>query len=301
MIPAAAAFSATDCARWGARAEACTNGLSALERARVESFDLLLLDCRMPGAGALQILTTLREDSDARSADSIAVATTADLAPGDRMPLLAAGFSEILLKPCGLSDLQRVLTLSDRSGIAVLDDSAALMTTGDATTMRALRLLLREELALLERELDQLSLDHLDFGRAPASTALVLRILRRGHAFDADGVAAKTAGESGWRYGAAGAIPACAGGDDTGAGSLIGKLYSWSGGLFSALDQSLAGLRLRRSSERRPSMAAPSRLRCYAQEEWLVADCRPACRRCDQRRELAMARTRQARSSPPPR
>jgi len=148
----------------GARAEACTNGLSALERAQVESFDLLLLDCRMPGAGALQILTTLREDSDARSADSIAVATTADLAPGDRMPLLAAGFSEILLKPCGLSDLQRVLTLSDRSGIAVLDDSAALMTTGDATTMRALRLLLREELALLERELDQLSLDHLDFG-----------------------------------------------------------------------------------------------------------------------------------------
>lgn len=148
----------------GARAEACMNGLAALERAHAESFDLLLLDCRMPGAGALEILTQLREDSHARSADSTAVATTAELAPGDRMLLLAAGFSEILLKPCGLSDLQRVLTLADHNGIAILDDGAAMITTGDAATMRALRLLLREELALLERELDRISLDRVDFG-----------------------------------------------------------------------------------------------------------------------------------------
>jgi len=148
----------------GARAEACGNGLSALERARLENFDMLLLDCRMPGAGALEILTRLRDDAEAQSADSTAVATTAELAPADRTALLGAGFSEILLKPCGLSDLQRLLTLSDRSGIAILDDSAALMTTGDTTTMRALRLLLREELAVLERELDQISLDRVDFG-----------------------------------------------------------------------------------------------------------------------------------------
>ncbi len=147
----------------GARIEACDNGLAALERAQVESFDLLLLDCRMPGAGALEILTRLREDSRARSADSVAVATTAELSPSDRMPLLAAGFSEILLKPCRLVDLQRVLSLADHSGIAILDDSAALLTTGDATTMRALRLLLREELDVLERDLDQISSDRVDF------------------------------------------------------------------------------------------------------------------------------------------
>ncbi len=148
----------------GAVADVCTNGLAALERLQVERFDLLLLDCRMPGAGALEILTQLRDDADALSADSMAVATTAELAPSDRAPLLAAGFSEILLKPCGLNDLQRVLTQSDRRGIAILDDSAAMMTTGDATTMRALRLLLREELAVLERELDQISVDRVDFG-----------------------------------------------------------------------------------------------------------------------------------------
>ncbi len=148
----------------GARAEACSNGLTALERAQAESFDLLLLDCRMPGAGALEIVTLLRESTKARSADSTAVATTAELAPADRMALLEAGFNDILLKPCTLSDLQRVLALVDRGSTALLDDGAALMTTGDTTTMRALRLLLREELAVLERELDQIALDRVDFG-----------------------------------------------------------------------------------------------------------------------------------------
>jgi hypothetical protein len=45
----------------------------------------------------------------------------------------------------------------------MLDDHAALTTTGDATTMRALRLLLREELALLHQELDALSRDRAGF------------------------------------------------------------------------------------------------------------------------------------------
>nr|WP_108472973.1 response regulator [Rhodanobacter thiooxydans] len=149
----------------GARAEACMDGMTALQRARTEPFDLLLLDCRMPGAGALQILTALREDEQACSAESIAVATTAELEPGTRQSLLDAGFSEILLKPCGLAKLQDVLALvqPDRRDVRVLDDRAALTATGDATTMRALRLLLREELALLHQELDALSRDRAGF------------------------------------------------------------------------------------------------------------------------------------------
>ena len=148
----------------GARIEACTDGMAALDRARAQAFDLLLLDCRMPGAGALAILTLLRDDAQAGSTDSIAVATTAELEPAERQPLLDAGFSEILLKPCRLSDLQRVLALvlPDHHA-SVLDDRAALSSSGDATTMRALRLLLREELALLHQELDPLSRDQVVF------------------------------------------------------------------------------------------------------------------------------------------
>jgi len=147
----------------GAQTEACSNGVTALKRARVERFDLLLLDCRMPGAGAQEILTQLRRDPRALSADSVAIATTADLSPLDRQPLLDAGFSDILMKPCTLADLQRLLTQPELDGVVVLDDGAALVTTGDTTTMRALRLLLREELALLQHELDALNNDRVGF------------------------------------------------------------------------------------------------------------------------------------------
>jgi Response regulators consisting of a CheY-like receiver domain and a winged-helix DNA-binding domain len=149
----------------GARVETCTDGMAAWERARTEVFDLLLLDCRMPGAGALRILGLLRDDPRAQSTDSVAVATTAELDPDDRQLLLAAGFSEILIKPCGLADLQRVLALvqPEQLDACVLDNRAALTATGDVTTMQALRLLLRDELALLHQELDSLSQDHAGF------------------------------------------------------------------------------------------------------------------------------------------
>jgi CheY-like chemotaxis protein len=113
----------------------------------------------MPGAGALRILTLLRSDSQACSVDGIAIATSAELEPAERSALLAAGFSELLLKPCGLTDLRHALALvqPDRHDVRMLDDRVALATSGDPVTMRALRLLLREELILLDRELDPLS------------------------------------------------------------------------------------------------------------------------------------------------
>ncbi len=141
----------------GAAVETASSGEDALARARAGKFDLLLLDCRMPGGGALHVLEQLRGDGNDAFADGIAVATSAELAPRDRTLLLAAGFSDILLKPCTLTDLRRVLALAQAGPPAsVLDDGAALCSSGDATTMRALRLLLREELALLQHELEQL-------------------------------------------------------------------------------------------------------------------------------------------------
>jgi two-component system, OmpR family, response regulator len=163
--PSSCKFFADGMRSLGAQVQVVTDGLTALDRARTETFDLLLLDCRMPGGGALQILTLLRNDAQARSAESHAVATTAWLEACDRQPLLAAGFSEILIKPCGLANLRRVLALvqPDRHEVPVLDDQAALIATGEATTMRALRQLLRDELTQLEQELDQLSRDSASF------------------------------------------------------------------------------------------------------------------------------------------
>lgn len=139
----------------GADPHECADGAAAIDHARRETFDLLLLDCRMPGAGARQILAALRNDPGARSAHSPAVATSAELDPADEAQLLAAGFSDVLRKPCGLAALQRLLLLADPGGTEpLLDDGAALVSVGDLGTMLALRGLLREELASLHGELD---------------------------------------------------------------------------------------------------------------------------------------------------
>ncbi|HEY0198896.1 MAG TPA: response regulator [Rhodanobacter sp.] len=150
----------------GVPVDSCADGTTALERVLVEAFDLLLLDCRMPGLGALQILAQLRSEPRAASFDSFAVATSAEMEPALRQSLLAAGFGDVLPKPCGLADLQRILALMQpgHHGAQLLDDDAALTTTGDEATMRALRSLLREELAQLDRELDRLRLDRTAFG-----------------------------------------------------------------------------------------------------------------------------------------
>jgi CheY-like chemotaxis protein len=149
----------------GAEAEASSSSSGALERARRQAFDLLLLDCRMPGGGALHILDELRRDRRAASAGSTAVATSAELEADDRRRLLRAGFSDTLLKPCQLADLQRVLAIVrwEVPAQAMLDDRAGLSSSGDAATMRALRGLLRDELLLLQRELDALATDRAGF------------------------------------------------------------------------------------------------------------------------------------------
>jgi len=140
----------------GARVHECADGQMALARAAIETFDLLLLDCRMPGAGARDVLAALRADAKARSADAPAVATSAEVSTADRQQLLAAGFSDVLLKPCELDALRPLVTLARNSGrnAPLLDDAAGLVSSGDTTTMQALRGLLREELATLLRELD---------------------------------------------------------------------------------------------------------------------------------------------------
>ena len=162
--PASRRFLGDGLRHLGADVETCDDGPSALERARHEHFDLLLLDCRMPGAGALEVLTALRSDRMAASRSSPAVASSAESSMPERRRLLDAGFGDILLKPCDLHTLDRALGLSRCSDrFPLLDDAAALSSSGDPVTMKALRGLLRDELMALERDLAQLGTDRTAF------------------------------------------------------------------------------------------------------------------------------------------
>jgi CheY-like chemotaxis protein len=144
----------------GARVVLSPDGGTALDRARVEAFDLLLLDCRMPDTGAVSVLKQLRADAHAHSACTPAVASSAELDASEQRSLLKAGFHAVLLKPCTLSDLQGVLALATVNGRQpLLDDMLALNASGSTAVMQALRTLFRQELLHLSEELDTLSSD----------------------------------------------------------------------------------------------------------------------------------------------
>jgi CheY-like chemotaxis protein len=159
-------FLADGLRRLGAEVATCDHGGDALTRARTEYYDLLVLDCRMPGGGALGILSALRADPDSACHAAIAVASSADDAAQVDAPLLAAGFSSVLRKPCSLAQLHELLMLvpSHRRARGVLDDGSGLSSSGDHATLRALRQLLHGELLVLDTQLDALAADRTELG-----------------------------------------------------------------------------------------------------------------------------------------
>ncbi|MET0504055.1 MAG: response regulator [Luteibacter sp.] len=145
----------------GYRVTLAEDGGRALALAREHRYAALLLDCRMPVAGAQSVLATLRADPAAPSRDAVALATSAEVPAGLRDTLLAAGFAGVIEKPCQVASLGHALTatLGPVEGLRILDDEAGLSASGDRATMAALRQLLRDELVELDASLDRLASD----------------------------------------------------------------------------------------------------------------------------------------------
>ncbi|WP_213950161.1 response regulator [Luteibacter sp. dw_328] len=137
------------------------DGAQALVAARAMRFDAMLLDCRMPSSGAIDVLAALRDDPTAASRDAVAMATSADMPAVLRQALIDAGFACVLEKPCRVAALVNALTATLGVGgdTRLLDDDEALLATGDAATMHALRDLFRDELIQLVPALDTLADD----------------------------------------------------------------------------------------------------------------------------------------------
>ncbi len=138
----------------------CADGSEALALARREPFALLLLDCRLPGAGALTILGTLNADPGAASRHAPVLATSAEIDPALRRDLQAVGCHVLLAKPLQLADLERALdevlgTVTRK----LIDDRAGLDASGSTENLQALRGLFAQELDALVDELAALSRD----------------------------------------------------------------------------------------------------------------------------------------------
>jgi len=100
----------------GHRVEVASDGHEALEALERTSFDLVLMDCQMPGPDGFEATARLRENeagADAAEASGSrrvpVVAITASAMQGDRERCLAAGMDDYLSKPFTLPQLGSVL------------------------------------------------------------------------------------------------------------------------------------------------------------------------------------------------
>jgi CheY-like chemotaxis protein len=83
------------------------NGQEAMDRAKEEKPDLILMDIQMPGVDGLEATRRLRSDASMSTIPIIAV--TALAMPGDRERCLAAGANEYLSKPVNLRRLVQII------------------------------------------------------------------------------------------------------------------------------------------------------------------------------------------------
>jgi two-component system cell cycle response regulator DivK len=85
-----------------------SDGREAVDVAKRERPDLLIVDLQMPSLDGLGVLAELR--SDPRFADVPIVALTASAMQGDRERALEAGFTEYITKPVNLRFLREEIT-----------------------------------------------------------------------------------------------------------------------------------------------------------------------------------------------
>ncbi len=92
--------------RLGFQARVVATGEEAVAALRQEKYDLILMDCQMPGMDGFEATRRIRQDG---SQDALIVAVTADAMAGDRERCIQAGMNGYLAKPVELKQLAAVL------------------------------------------------------------------------------------------------------------------------------------------------------------------------------------------------
>lgn len=157
--PVSRAFLRDACQACGARVTDCADGREALDLARAENWDLLVLDHHLPGLDGDVVLAALRADPSAASRNAPAIATTAACDIEGNV-LRRAGFAEVLSKPMTIATLRAALRRHGCAVDAKLDDADALRACGSAATVTRLRRLFAEqELPKIQDELDRVGDD----------------------------------------------------------------------------------------------------------------------------------------------
>jgi PAS domain S-box-containing protein len=101
---------------------AVANGSEALASMKKHQFDLVLMDCQMPGMNGYETTSEIRNLPDLAGKDIPIIAVTGDTATGGREKCLEAGMSDYLAKPVSPDALAQVMQswLKKRGGSVTL-------------------------------------------------------------------------------------------------------------------------------------------------------------------------------------
>jgi CheY-like chemotaxis protein len=151
--------------RLGCEPTLCESGEAALSKLQTEQYDIVLMDCQMRGLDGYATTRRLRTLSPSL-ANVPVIAVTANAFEDDRKAALQAGMDDLLAKPFGVHDLERVLlrwtrslrgpsTSAPRATSRAPDPAARLVSSGMSMYPRALQNIA----VLLGVEVDSTSLD----------------------------------------------------------------------------------------------------------------------------------------------
>jgi CheY-like chemotaxis protein len=92
----------------GCHADVATNGEEAVARCRTQRYDLVFMDCQMPGMDGFEATAAIRAE-ETESKRTPIVAMTAHAMPSDRERCLAAGMDDYLTKPISVEQLRAMI------------------------------------------------------------------------------------------------------------------------------------------------------------------------------------------------
>jgi PAS domain S-box-containing protein len=113
--------------QFGYECRVVTDGEAAVAAVRGEDYDLVLMDCQMPGMDGFEATRTIRREEQRAAADRLPiVALTANAIKGDRERCLSAGMDDYITKP--IDTLRLIDTIETLLAAAERQDGLALKT-----------------------------------------------------------------------------------------------------------------------------------------------------------------------------
>jgi CheY-like chemotaxis protein len=101
----------------GYQAETAANGIEVLHRLETADYDLILMDCDMPGLDGYEATRRIRRQESVRHIQIVAM--TANAMQGDREKCLSVGMDNYIAKPTRLAELQTILEQASAQCVSV--------------------------------------------------------------------------------------------------------------------------------------------------------------------------------------